>query len=874
MTAAPLLLIVGMHRSGTSLLGSLLPACGIAMPGPLISGDRHNPEGYFERADVTALQEQLLIDLERWWPSPRGMHPLPEGWLESPLGQGALADLITLLQPEAERQHGPWAIKDPRSSLLLPLWKAACQQLGIPLKLLLAVRDPAEVVVSLVRRDQAATGMDGWRAQRLWWHHNAQVLQDGADLPLQVVSYSHWFEPAHAVRQLQGLAPQLDEAALRAALAAVKPEHRRSRQQKPDSPLTPRVRQLYSKLAALALAPAAHQSRTQQDLSRWVSQQQPLPHSAPLPRCRSRLKQWLKRRLQRHNDLDPATHPWGYLAEMVCGSQAPAAAHQIQWWETHGFRAFELERFEQLSGPALAAPSWAGGIAQQTITVQLRGDRCSWASYAWLQHCPIAEEIKQINLEALGSPDAAPIALNLLPLEPGPGCGRDLLHLAGLDAVWDPDPQRVQLLRQFGISAYWLQPARQPHPALQPGAAIWAQCSQTFGLPAPATLRALGSTICLGLSQPDLEQELSTPLLGIPGFNHLPVTTPGQARLLAQWLQGCLNAGLELVYFTGTPKPWLKQAWQGLIQHTNPQTAPILLLPEPMGRSELLAELDWHRQGAATPSACITPQPSSRCLVDAYHRQATTSVCISLYNYGDRIEHALSTVHEQINAKTIELIVVNDASTDQGASVVANWMQQNHEAFARCLLLEHEQNGGLASARNTAFAAATTEWCFVLDADNAIAPDTIDRLQAVANSADGQCAVVHSLVRVLADDTNADTRHLVSDRPWIRQLFEQSNYIDAMALVRRSAWNDVGGYTHIEGGWEDYDFWCCLIDAGWHGEICPQTLASYISHNTSMRSSTSDQNSYALSRLLQARHPWLNLPKAQDHAVQPHQIRR
>ena len=68
---APLTLIVGMHRSGTSLLGSLLPACGIAMPGPLLAGDTHNPEGYFERADVTALQEQLLIDLDRWWPSPR-----------------------------------------------------------------------------------------------------------------------------------------------------------------------------------------------------------------------------------------------------------------------------------------------------------------------------------------------------------------------------------------------------------------------------------------------------------------------------------------------------------------------------------------------------------------------------------------------------------------------------------------------------------------------------------------------------------------------------------------------------------------------------------------------------------------------------------
>jgi hypothetical protein len=114
-----------MHRSGTSLLGSLLPACGISLPGPLIPGDTHNPEGYFERSDVTALQEQLLIDLERWWPAPRGMQPLPEGWLHSARGQRALAELIALLRAEHERQQGPWAIKDPRSSLLLPLWKAA-----------------------------------------------------------------------------------------------------------------------------------------------------------------------------------------------------------------------------------------------------------------------------------------------------------------------------------------------------------------------------------------------------------------------------------------------------------------------------------------------------------------------------------------------------------------------------------------------------------------------------------------------------------------------------------------------------------------------------------------------------------------------------
>ena len=48
MNHSPLILVVGMHRSGTSLLGSLLPQLGVPMPGELIAGDDHNPEGYYK----------------------------------------------------------------------------------------------------------------------------------------------------------------------------------------------------------------------------------------------------------------------------------------------------------------------------------------------------------------------------------------------------------------------------------------------------------------------------------------------------------------------------------------------------------------------------------------------------------------------------------------------------------------------------------------------------------------------------------------------------------------------------------------------------------------------------------------------------------
>jgi GT2 family glycosyltransferase len=87
-----------------------------------------------------------------------------------------------------------------------------------------------------------------------------------------------------------------------------------------------------------------------------------------------------------------------------------------------------------------------------------------------------------------------------------------------------------------------------------------------------------------------------------------------------------------------------------------------------------------------------------------------------------------------------------------------------------------------------------------------------------------------------------------------------------MALVRRSAWDAVGGYTHIPGGWEDFDFWCKLIDANWHGVLCPQRLAIYCSHGNSMLATSSQRQVRRLSRLLQARHPWLRLAPAEPDA--------
>ena len=104
-----------------------------------------------------------------------------------------------------------------------------------------------------------------------------------------------------------------------------------------------------------------------------------------------------------------------------------------------------------------------------------------------------------------------------------------------------------------------------------------------------------------------------------------------------------------------------------------------------------------------------------------------------------------------------------------------------------------------------------------------------------------------------------DQRTLVSTASWQRERLASGNVVDAMALVRRSAWEQVGGYTHIEGGWEDYDFWCKLIETDFSGILCPQRLARYHCHTGSMLATQTHHRLRAISRVLQHRHPWLQL---------------
>ena len=223
-----LALCVGMHRSGTSLTASLLQGIGLPLPGDLIAADASNPSGYFENRAVVDAQETLLQELGMWWPTEAASRGLPRSAESTALYQAHVEWLTQYLQRLFEHQGPRLAIKDPRTSLLLPAWREAAARLGVQLQLVICVRQPRDVCWSLVWRDGPSVGMSWRRAQRLWLEHYRAVLLQGRDLPARVAVYEAWLEPGLAAAQLQHLADflgiQPTASQLQAALERVKPE--------------------------------------------------------------------------------------------------------------------------------------------------------------------------------------------------------------------------------------------------------------------------------------------------------------------------------------------------------------------------------------------------------------------------------------------------------------------------------------------------------------------------------------------------------------------------------------------------------------------------------------------------------------------------
>lgn len=186
------LIILGMHRSGTSVLARLLNLMGVYFgPEGISTGaNKENPKGFWERRDVRVLNDYVLHSIDCDWDRVLGFDA-------SKLPDAVASDFTKrasrlVLEMDA---HRPWLLKEPRLCLLLPMWRKV---LEMPVCVHI-FRNPVEVAASLRTRN----GIPMKAGLALWEKYVRSATNASSGLPDVVVLHRQLMqEPKVVAEQL------------------------------------------------------------------------------------------------------------------------------------------------------------------------------------------------------------------------------------------------------------------------------------------------------------------------------------------------------------------------------------------------------------------------------------------------------------------------------------------------------------------------------------------------------------------------------------------------------------------------------------------------------------------------------------------------
>jgi hypothetical protein len=191
-------IVLGMHRSGTSLVAGILSILGVFLgdEGDLLIKTAENPYGYFEHKDVMVINDDILAVFGGTWDN---LPELQYGWQKD-------ARLIPIRQriekfvQSMEVRGGVWGIKDPRLAITLPLWQ---EYLPVNTQYVVTYRNPIEIWQSLRKRNDITAIRNFFS---LWSRTYASIQEYTSTKPHIYISYDLLHMSLHKeVQRLVGL---------------------------------------------------------------------------------------------------------------------------------------------------------------------------------------------------------------------------------------------------------------------------------------------------------------------------------------------------------------------------------------------------------------------------------------------------------------------------------------------------------------------------------------------------------------------------------------------------------------------------------------------------------------------------------------------
>lgn len=247
------LLILGMHRSGTSAMAGISCLLGAAAPAGMMEAAFDNPTGFWESMPISSTNEATFKAFGSDWYNSLRFDP-------TSIDAASRGDLTRLFASVLAAEYGDapvFVMKDPRFSLLFGLWLPAFTAMKVQVVPVLALRHPSEATASLRRRDNMPIEI----AAPMWLHYSLEAEHSTRGRPRALLSYDRllrdWRGAMTRLAAETGLVWPVSQAVAEAQVAAfLRPQMRHhhaapARIAVSKPPLTGWIAETYNALRAL-----------------------------------------------------------------------------------------------------------------------------------------------------------------------------------------------------------------------------------------------------------------------------------------------------------------------------------------------------------------------------------------------------------------------------------------------------------------------------------------------------------------------------------------------------------------------------------------------------------------------------------------------
>lgn len=175
------IVVLGMHRSGTSPITRGLKALGMELGDDMLPEAPDNPTGFWEDVAIQEFNERLLRTITQAWDSTA---PIDNSVWSLPEIRSLMLEAVEILR-ERFGKFPIWSFKDPRTARLLPFWQALFDHMELSDSYVLIIRNPISVARSLRRRDNFSLE----KSYLLWLQHTTLAYCNTRGKQRVVVDY-------------------------------------------------------------------------------------------------------------------------------------------------------------------------------------------------------------------------------------------------------------------------------------------------------------------------------------------------------------------------------------------------------------------------------------------------------------------------------------------------------------------------------------------------------------------------------------------------------------------------------------------------------------------------------------------------------------